>query len=84
VIDGSVLSRADVEAAAAIYLTYYRHHLATEDREILPRAARLLTAQEWRRVGEAAPAAADPLFGDVPQSDDRHSRLRARLHRAST
>lgn len=78
VIDGSVLSRAAVEAAAAIYLTYYRHHLATEDREILPRAARLLTAQEWRRVGEAAPASADPLFGDAPQ-DEGHRMLRERL-----
>lgn len=80
VIDGSVLSRAAVESAAATYLTYYRHHLSTEDREILPRAARVLTAQEWRRVGEAAPSAADPLFGETPQPDDGHRRLRERLH----
>jgi hemerythrin-like domain-containing protein len=77
VIDGAVLSRVAVEAAAAIYLTYYRHHLATEDREILPRAGKLLTALEWRRVGEAAPAAADPLFGEGPQ--DGFRRLRERL-----
>ena len=81
VIDGAVLARAAVEATAAIYLTYYRHHLATEDREILPRAGRLLTAQEWRRVGEAAPAASaasDPLFGEVLQQDS-FRRLRERL-----
>jgi hemerythrin-like domain-containing protein len=78
VIDGAVLSRAAVETAATIYLAYYRHHLATEDREILPRAARQLTAQEWRQVGEAAASAADPLFGAAPQ-DDRYRRLRERL-----
>jgi len=77
VVDGAVLARAAVEAAAAIYLTYYRHHLATEDREILPRAERLLTAQEWRRVGEAAPAALDPLSAELPQ--DNFRRLRERL-----
>jgi hemerythrin-like domain-containing protein len=77
VVDGAVMARADVEAAAAVYLTYYRYHLASEDREILPRAERLLSAEEWRLVGEAAGSEPDPLFGDA--GDTRYRQLRERL-----
>jgi hemerythrin-like domain-containing protein len=62
--EGGVIARATVEAAAATYLVYYRHHLATEEREILPRAAQLLTQDDWAVVAAAVPAAPDPLFGD--------------------
>lgn len=62
----AVILRAAVEASAALYLAYYRHHLATEEREIVPRAARLLTAEDWRIVAGAAPTGSDPLFGDPP------------------
>jgi hemerythrin-like domain-containing protein len=61
---GGVIARATVEAAAATYLVYYRHHLATEEREILPRAAQLLTQDDWAAVAAAVPASSDPLFGD--------------------
>jgi hemerythrin-like domain-containing protein len=61
---GGVIARATVEAAAATYLVYYRHHLATEEREILPRAAQLLTQDDWAAVAAAVPAGPDPLFRD--------------------
>jgi hemerythrin-like domain-containing protein len=61
---GGVIARATVEAAAATYLVYYRHHLATEEREILPRATQLLTRDDWAAVVAAVPASPDPLFGD--------------------
>jgi len=61
---GGVIARATVEAAAATYLVYYRHHLATEEREVLPRAAQLLTQDDWAAVAAAVPASPDPLFGD--------------------
>lgn len=70
----AMVQRSTVEAAAAQYLAYYRHHLATEEREILPRAQRLLTAQDWAQVAEAVPAVADPLFGDAPSEDYRELR----------
>lgn len=66
VIVGNVIMRASVEAAAALYSTYYRHHLATEERAILPRAASLLRPQDWSIVGSAVPPVEDPLFGDAP------------------
>ena len=60
VADEAVVLREDVETAVATYLVYYRHHLATEEREIMPRAATLLTAQDWSAVAAAAPVGRDP------------------------
>lgn len=59
-----VTERAEVEAAAATYLVYYRHHLATEEAEIVPRAAELLAPDDWSAVAAAVPAGSDPLFGN--------------------
>ncbi|MBI4205239.1 MAG: hemerythrin domain-containing protein [Betaproteobacteria bacterium] len=59
-----VVERSAVEAAAVIFLVYYRHHLATEETEIVPRAAELLTPDDWAAVTAAVPTGRDPLFGD--------------------
>jgi hemerythrin-like domain-containing protein len=73
-VAGDVMTpRATVEAAAATYLVYYRHHIATEEREILPRVAQLLP--HWTEVAATVPASPDPLFGD-----DVEARFRE-LHR---
>jgi len=74
VTDEAVVLREDVETAVATYLVYYRHHLATEERDILPRAAALLSAEDWSAVGAAVPAGRDPLFGDT--ADVRYQELR--------
>lgn len=74
VIVGNVLMRAAVEACGAQYLTYYRYHLATEDREILPRAASLFGPADWHFVGGAVAAVPDPLFGDAPEASFRELR----------
>ncbi|MDM0036798.1 hemerythrin domain-containing protein [Variovorax sp. J22P271] len=65
VISQTYVRRASVEAAAALYLAYYRHHLAAEERQILPHARLLLTAQDWEVVARAAPSCPDPLFGNT-------------------
>jgi len=67
--------RATVEAAAATYLVYYRHHIAAEERDIMPRAAQLLTAQDWAAVAANVPP--DPLFGDVVEA--RFQELRSQI-----
>jgi hemerythrin-like domain-containing protein len=73
-VAGDVMTpRATVEAAAATYLVYYRHHIATEEREILPRVAQLLT--HWTEVAATVLASPDSLFGD-----DVEARFRE-LHR---
>ncbi|TDN63191.1 hemerythrin domain-containing protein [Paraburkholderia sp. BL10I2N1] len=59
-----VTPRAALEAATATYLVYYRHHLSTEEREVMPHAAQVLTEQDWAAVDTTVPASPDPLFGD--------------------
>jgi hemerythrin-like domain-containing protein len=64
ILDDAVIERSTVEAAAATYLLYYRHHLAAEEAEVLPRAAELLTPDDWAAVASAVSPVPDPLFGD--------------------
>jgi hemerythrin-like domain-containing protein len=52
---GATLPRTDIEAAADTYLVYYRNHMATEEREMLPRAAKLLGDADWAAVAAAVP-----------------------------
>lgn len=59
-----VIPRTYVEAAAATYLAYYRHHLTAEESEILPRAAAIMTPEDWAVVAAAIPVRRDPLFGE--------------------
>jgi hemerythrin-like domain-containing protein len=47
--------RADLEAAAATFLVYYRNHLSTEESKVLPRAGELLGAEDWAAVAAVAP-----------------------------
>lgn len=77
ILEDVVIPRETVEAAAATYLVYYRHHLATEEAEILPRAARTLKPDDWEAVAAAVPAVSDPLFGD--DVAERYRELRRRL-----
>lgn len=76
-VAGMMVSRAAVESAVALYTAYFRHHIATEERVILPRATRLLTAEDWSVIERSVPAAPDPLFGDAP--DERYRSLREQL-----
>lgn len=70
----AVIERSMVEAAAATYLVYYRHHLVTEEADIMPRAAELLTADDWAAVAGAVPPVSDPLFGQ--EYEARYRELR--------
>jgi len=66
---GAFFERADLEALAATYLTYYRSHIAREERDILPLAARMLTAEDWAAVRTAVPEeateVAEARFGEL-------------------
>lgn len=77
---GDVLvPRADLEAAAASYLVYYRNHLSIEEREIMPRAAQLFTDADWSAVSAIVRPTSDPLFGD--DVDARFLELRRQIDR---
>jgi hemerythrin-like domain-containing protein len=63
ILNDVLLERQSVEAAAATYLVYYRHHLTTEKNEILPRASELLKDEDWAAVASAVATVSDPLLG---------------------
>ena len=64
VVADALEPRSTVEAAAATYLVYYRQHLAAEEKEVIPRAAELLTPKDWAAVAAAVTAKPDPFFGE--------------------
>jgi hemerythrin-like domain-containing protein len=80
-IAGVLTERATLEKAAATYLVYYRHHLAAEEQQVIPRAVELLTTDDWAAVA-AIPAEPDPLFGT--DSQPRYSELRRRVSRKAS
>jgi hemerythrin-like domain-containing protein len=73
----AVVSRVEVEVAAATYLVYYGNHIAKEEEDVLPLAAKALSADDWRAAAAAAPAGDDPLFGGSPKA--RFHELRRRI-----
>ena len=77
VVADTLEPRSLVEAAAATYLVYYRQHLAVEEKEVIPRAAELLTPQDWAAVAAAVPAQTDPLFGEDVEA--RYRKLRRQI-----
>ncbi|CAD6563147.1 hemerythrin domain-containing protein [Paraburkholderia sabiae] len=59
-----IISRTALEAATATYLVYQRHHISTEERDLMPRAAQVLTEQDWAAVDAVVSASPDPRFGE--------------------
>jgi len=72
----AMVSRAEVEVAAATYLVYYGNHIAKEEELVLERAAGVLTPEDWAAVRAAASNQPDPLFGERPGERYRALRLR--------
>jgi hemerythrin-like domain-containing protein len=77
----AVVSRAEIEVAAATYLVYYGNHIAREEEDILPAAAQALSSEDWQAAKAAAPLGPDPLFGANPQ--ERFRELRRRIAAAA-
>lgn len=77
ILDGTVVPRADVEMAAATYLVYYDAHIAKEEEDVIARAGRALSAEDWAAVKNAAPSVKDPLFGEAPE--ERYRKLRRQI-----
>jgi len=77
VVDGAVVARGEIEAAASTYLVYYRGHIAREEDGVLDHAAEQLTPEDWETVRAAAPAGPDPLV--APDSPGRYRELRRHI-----
>ncbi|MET3440333.1 hemerythrin-like domain-containing protein [Variovorax paradoxus] len=61
--------RAAFEAAMSHYVDFYLDHMAVEEREILPLAEKVLTAEDWRELDEAFGRNRDPLTGYPPERE---------------
>jgi hemerythrin-like domain-containing protein len=79
ILDDTLVPRSEVEMAASTYLVYYENHISREEREVLPRAARVLTQEDWDAVEHAVPASVDPLFGPEPAQHYRDLRRQIAL-----
>lgn len=79
IVGGAIVPRAEVEIAAATYLVYYGNHIATEEEDVLPRAAKVLKAEDWTAVRDAVKPGRDPLFGDDVQERFRELRRQIAL-----
>jgi hemerythrin-like domain-containing protein len=77
ILAGTIVPRAQVEVALATYLVYYGNHIAKEEEDVLPRAAKELVPVDWEAVKDAAPAGRDPVFGDKPE--ERYKELRRQI-----
>jgi len=76
-LQDSPVRRAELETALATYLVYYGNHIAKEEEDVLTRAAKDLTAEDWETVKAAVPPRGDPLFGAHPET--RYRELRRQL-----
>jgi hemerythrin-like domain-containing protein len=76
-LDDAVLSRAEVEVAAATYLVFYGNHIDKEEETVLGAAEKALTREDWQAVRDAVSPPPDPLFGVPPQ--ERYRQLARRL-----
>jgi len=76
-LEGEMVARNEIEMAAATYLVYYGNHIAKEEEDVLARAAKELTLEDWEAVRAAVPTVRDPLFDGDPQ--ERYRALRRQI-----
>ena len=63
--------RAAFEQLCERYVRAYLNHMQTEEREILPLALKVLSADDWSDLDEAFAANRDPLTGHAPDDEYR-------------
>jgi hemerythrin-like domain-containing protein len=79
ILGGSIIPRAEIEMAAATYLVYYGNHIAKEEEDVLARASKELTQDDWEAVRAAVNPMRDPLFGSEPEARFRELRRQIAL-----
>jgi hemerythrin-like domain-containing protein len=63
--------REAFEAAAQRYVDFYFEHMTLEEKQVLPLAERVLTAEDWAELDAAFAANRDPLTGHEPEDEYR-------------
>ena len=67
VVNGSISMRGSIETPGRAYVTNFRSHMRTEEKEILPMAAELLQDNDWSEIKAAIQHIDDPLFGEAAE-----------------
>jgi len=73
-LGGEMVPRNQIEMAAATYLVYYGNHIAKEEEDVLARAAKELTREDWEAVRTAVVPMRDPLFDGEAEARFRELR----------
>ena len=79
IINGTIASRASIEAAAREYVDGLRKHMRVEESDVLPLAATLLDSRDWSAIHAKIARIQDPLFGKHPER--RYASLHAQIAR---
>jgi hemerythrin-like domain-containing protein len=79
IVNGSITSRAHVEAPGRAYVADFRSHMQREETAILPLAAKLLRDRDWAAIDAAIRHIDDPLFGK--NVEERYAALRRQIAR---
>ena len=65
------LGNADFAAALRIYTQGLKSHIGTEEKEAMPLARELLSAEDWAGIDRAFLDSEDPLFGEKAKAEFR-------------
>jgi branched-chain amino acid transport system ATP-binding protein len=68
---GGTLGNADFAAALRIYTQSLKSHIGTEEKEAMPLARELLSADDWANIDRAFLDSEDPLFGEKAKAEFR-------------
>jgi len=77
VLTGREILRRDVDAIVRDFLAHERRHIAMEDRDFFPAAAKALKPQDWAEIASAQSGHKDPLFDAATET--RFDGLRAHI-----
>lgn len=50
--------------AASAFVAFQREHIGLEERELLPKAAEVLSSEDWNHIEKAFRSNTDPVFGE--------------------
>ena len=67
IVNDSISSRESVEAPGRAYVASFRSHMRTEEKEILPMAAKVLRDRDWSEIKAAIQHIDDPIFGKAAE-----------------
>lgn len=71
VVDGSLVSRAELEREGRDYVRMLRRHVQREETELFPLADQHMQPEDWQAVEAEIELREDPLFGPVTGDDFR-------------